>query len=128
MSEFKRANAFGTGYIDTDKVFKIKFENMGTKQHFEIAGDENAEKAFNAIPMELVGFKWNKEQKKTLGADGKDYFEITITSPDGMKLQKLATHDNYMKLINEYHIVSEGKWKTWGKTADGKPKVVMVKT
>ncbi len=127
MSEYKRANAFGTGYLDTDKMYKVKFENKTKKRFFEVAGDGKALEAFNKIPNEPVAYCYDRESKLMSGKDGKDYFIIEITTPENDRMMKTTDHTTYMKIINEYHIVNEGKWKEWGKNKSGNPIQVKVK-
>tara|TARA_R110000751_G_scaffold269778_1_gene369486 strand:- start:252 stop:653 length:402 start_codon:yes stop_codon:yes gene_type:complete len=131
MSEFQRANSFGTGYLDTNSVFTMKIENKSKKRHFEVAGDDKCLKAFGELGNELTSYHYDNTQKCACGSDGKDYFVIELTSPETTthpykeKMMKIVDYKTYMKLITKYHIVSEGKWKEW-KQVNGKPKAVRV--
>ena len=51
----------------------------------------------------------------------KDYFEVEIKDPDGVKMLKTCTHEDYLKICKKYGIVSEGRWKEWGKGKAGNP-------
>ena len=125
MSEYQRANSFGTGYLDTDGMFTMRIENKTKKRHFEIAGDVKAEKAFGELGTELVSYHYNNDIKATIGKDGKDYFIVELTTPEKDKMMKIISYKQYFDMIKKYHIVSEGKWKEW-KQVDGKPRAVRV--
>ncbi len=124
-SEYQRANAFGTGYLDTDKMFTMKIENKTKKRHFEVAGDSKAEKAFGELGKELVSYHYDSTKKVTIGKDGKDYFVVELTTPEKDKMMKVVSYDKYFEMIKKYHIVTEGKWKEWVQV-DGKPRAVKV--
>ena len=131
MSEYQRANSFGTGYLEMDSVFVMKIENKSKKQFFEVAGDDKALKAFGELGNDLVSYHYDNSEKKTIGIDGKDYFIIELTSPptktnpNKEKMMKIVDFKTYMKLISKYHLVSEGKWKEW-RQVDGKPRATRV--
>ncbi len=125
MSEYKRANAFGTGYLDTSDVFRVTFKNETQKIQFQVAGDEKALEAFNEIPNEPSPYHYVKD-KGNVGVDEKDHFVVEIQDPDRINMQKTCSYETYMKIINKYNIVSEGKWKEWGKTKTGAPKLIPV--
>jgi len=118
MSEYKRANSFGTGYLDTDSCYKMKIENKTKKRFFEVAGDEKAMSAFSQIPNEPVVYRYDRE-RGMVGADGKDYFFIELTTPEGDKMSKTCSYNDYMSILKTYGIVTEGKWKEWGKSKSG---------
>ncbi len=125
MSEYKRANAFGTGYLDTNKLFKVKLENKSKKRFFEIAGDEKAMVAFNKLKS--TSYRWDKDNSQMIGKDGKDYFAVEITSPEGDRMITTCDYEAYVNLLRDNGISTEGRWKEWGKTKDGNPKQVKVK-
>ena len=126
MSEYKRANAFGNGYLDTDDLFKVKIENKTKKRHAEIAGDDNALKAFGEIPENPIAYKYDSESKTMKGLDGKDYYTVEITDPEGRRMIKTCDYKSYMKIIQTYNVVLEGKWKEWKKDSNGGIKAVRI--
>ena len=131
MSEYQRANSFGTGYLEMDSVFTMKIENKTRKQHFEVAGDDKCLKAFGELGNDLVSWHYDNEKKIQVGSDGNDYFIVTITTPTTPtnphkeSMMKVIDYKTYMKLITKYHLVSEGKWKEW-KQVNGSPKAIRV--
>ena len=124
MSEYKRANSFGTDYIDMEEVYKMTITNKTKKRFFEVAGDSKVITAFGKIPEKTISYKYQKETKTTV-CEGKDYFTIEIETPEHDKMMKLCDYKSYMKLIKEYSIVSEGKWKEW-QQVNGKPRAVRI--
>ena len=131
MSEYQRANSFGTGYLEMDSVFTMRIENKTKKQFFEVAGDEKCLKAFGDLGTDLISYHYDNSSKTTVGADGNDYFVVEITTPvtptnpNKEKMMKVIDYKTYMKLITKNHLVSEGKWKEW-KQINGSPRAVRV--
>ena len=127
MSEFKRANSFGTGYLDMEELYKVKFENKSRKRFFEVAGDVKALEAFDSISKDGISYHYDKEKQSTIGKDGQDYFEVEITTPEGDKMLKTCSKETYLKILRKYGVSSDGRWKEWGKKKDGSISQVKVK-
>ena len=70
MSEYQRANSFGTGYLEMDSVFVMRITNKTEKKFFEVAGDEKCLKAFGELGTELVSYHYDSNMKKTVGVEG----------------------------------------------------------
>ena len=117
-------NSFGTGYLDMEDLYKMTISNKTKKRFFEVAGDVKALQAFGKIPEKVITYKYSKESK-LVQSDGQDYFTVEIETPDRDRMFKVCDYVAYMKLIKEFHIVSEGKWKEW-KQVNGKPRAVRV--